>query len=272
MPLILMTVMLLGLGDDFPWLQEPEERRVASLPVPEGYQRLELEADSFGTWLRKLPLLPGRGRVMLHNGLPKANQSAHHAVVQLDLSKRDLQQCADATMRLRAEYLWAAGRAEEICFRFTNGDPARWIDWRRGIRPHVKGNEVAWKAAAAPNGDYANFRAYQERVFIYAGSASLERELLEVADPRQIAPGDVFIQGGYPGHAVMVLDVAVDKAGKRKFILGQSYMPAQQFHVLRGPDGEDPWYPARASGTLRTPEWSFQYSDLRRFGPTCAGK
>jgi hypothetical protein len=40
-------------------------------------------------------------------------------------------------------------------------------------------------------------------------------------------------------------------------------MPAQQFHVLRAPDGSA-WFPL--AWPLETPEWRpFQRGDLRRF-------
>ena len=53
---------------------------------------------------------------------------------------------------------------------------------------------------------------------------------------QDIRPGDFFIQGGFPGHAVVVLDVVEDPAGRRAFALAQSYMPAQDVHVLDNPD------------------------------------
>ena len=28
---------------------------------------------------------------------------------------------------------------------------------------------------------------------------------------------------------------------------------------------ESPWYPAHARGELETPDWTFRYTDLRRF-------
>ena len=87
-----------------------------------------------------------------------------------------------------------------------------------------------------------------------------------VADPSKVLPGDVFIQGGFPGHAVLVADVAQNGHGERMFLLVQSYMPAQDIHVLRNlTHSESPWYPALMEGTLKTPEWTFLYSDLRRF-------
>lgn len=58
---------------------------------------------------------------------------------------------------------------------------------------------------------------------------------------------------------------------RRVFLLLQSYMPAQEIHVLRNPaDAASPWYRAASSGPLETPEWSFRHENLRRFAaPPC---
>ena len=200
----------------------------------------------------------------------KHNQSAHHAVFDIDVGSRDLQQCADAVIRLRAEYLFTrlseGAECGDISFNFTSGDAARWSDWRRGIRPRVSGNRVSWNQTASADETYLNFRRYLNTVFTYAGTHSLERELLPVSDPARVEPGDVFIQGGFPGHAVIVVDVAEDERGRRVFLLAQSYMPAQDIHLLRNPASRSPWYEAASSGRLLTPEWEFSFSDLRRFG------
>ena len=79
-------------------------------------------------------------------------------------------------------------------------------------------------------------------------------------------PGDVFVEGGFPGHAVIVLDVAENAHGERLFLLAQSYMPAQDMHVLRAPGCQHkPWYSAAFKGNLETPEWTFERGDLRKF-------
>jgi hypothetical protein len=235
------------------------------IPTPAGFDRLPVGPGSFGAWLRELPVRPGRPAVRLHDGRPKVNQDAHFAVLDVDVGSKDLQQCADAVIRLRSEFLFAGPCADEIAFDFTSGDTARWTQWREGTRPRVSGNRVAWSREAEPDGSYANFREYLETVFTYAGSASLERELLAVGDPSRPELGDVFIEGGFPGHAVLVLDVAVNPAGERVFLLAQSYMPAQDIHVLKSFDRRNPWYPARSDGVLSTPEWDFHYRQLRRF-------
>jgi hypothetical protein len=248
--------------------EEPGATLAARIPPPPGFERIPLGKGSFGAWLRELPLRPGRSEVLLHDGRRKRNQNAHFAVVDLDVGEADLQQCADAVIRLRAEYLFAGPCRDEIQFDFTSGDPARWKDWRAGQRPRVQGDRVSWHPTAPADASYANFRRYLDSVFTYAGTVSLQRELTPVEDPADPEPGDVLIQGGFPGHAVIVVDVAQNRAEDRVFLLAQSFMPAQDIHVLKSFEEYDPWYRAKSGGILRTPEWEFRFEDLRRFRPT----
>ena len=136
----------------------------------------------------------------------------------------------------------------------------------------VKGNKVSWKKSAKTDDSYANFKSYLQTVFNYAGSMSLDRQLSTVADPKKIEPGDVFIRGGSPGHAVIVVDVVENAQGKRQFMIAQSYMPAQEMHILKNPKhGESPWYDAEETGELVTPEWTFARNELKRFvRPGCS--
>jgi hypothetical protein len=90
----------------------------------------------------------------------------------------------------------------------------------------------------------------------------------KIADSKDIRAGDVFVEGGFPGHAVLVVDRARDpRSGRVIFLLAQSYMPAQDIHVLTNPAGGPlaPWYDANFGETLRTPEWTFRAEHLRRF-------
>jgi len=238
----------------------------ARIPPPRGFERAAVPVGSFASWLRGLPLKPGRPPVSLYDGRPKPNQEAHAAVIDLDVGRGDLQQCADAVIRLRAEYLYAQRVWGSIIYRFTNGTPAAFEGWAAGFRPQVRGNRVEWKKTARPDRSYSSFRRYLETVFTYAGSASLERELRPVSSVRSLRIGDVFIQGGAPGHAVLVIDLVEEPlTGRRKFLIAQSYMPAQEMHVLRNParPPDDPWYELADSRPLITPEWEFKPGALR---------
>jgi hypothetical protein len=265
---LVLAVPLPSLADSpYPWLSGPGRRDSleSRIQPPSGYERIAAADGTFAAWLRGLPLRPAGSTVRLFDGREKADRDAAFAVIEIDVGERDLQQCADAVIRLRAEYLRSFGCEDRIAFAFTSGDVARWPDWRAGARPIVSGNRVTWATRHAADPSYTSFRAYLDSVFTYAGSYSLAGELEAVADPRRVQPGDVFIQGGFPGHAVLVADVA-EAHGERSFLLLQSFMPAQEIHVLANPaTPASPWYPALADGNLDTPEWRFSRSDLRRF-------
>ena len=76
-------------------------------------------------------------------------------------------------------------------------------------------------------------------------------------------------QGAVPAagrHAVLVVDVAEHSDGRRVMALAQSYMPAQQIHVLDNPASPgSPWYAVVPGEKLATPEWSFEPGAARRF-------
>lgn len=238
---------------------------------PEGYRPVAVEKGSFPEWLRGLPLKPGRPDVKLYNGALKGYQDAHHAVIDLDVPPKDLQQCADAVMRLRAEYLFATEQFAALHFNSTSGARFDWERWTQGERPkfYKQGNDwkVSWKQTGKKSATHDDLMAYLEKVYTWAGTASLEKEL-ERVPLSDIQAGDVFIQGGFPGHAVLVVDVAEKEGGAEKlFLLAQSYMPAQEMHVLRNPNSAElsPWYSNQFTGDLSTPEWTFEAENLRRF-------
>ncbi len=234
---------------------------------PKGFSRKQAENRSFAEYLRKLPLFPIEKQVVLYDGKLKVNQDAQAAVIRMDVGKRDLQQCADAVMRLRAEYLFKVQRYNDIHFNFTNGFNAKYSTWRNGKGISVNGNRVRWVNSSSSNSTYKSFRQYLNKVFTFAGTASLEKELVnKKLDDIEI--GDVFIQGGHPGHAVLVVDVAQNTAGDKVFMLAQSYMPAQEIHILRNPNNlvMSPWYEVRKiNGQIETPEWTFDSNQLRSF-------
>lgn len=232
---------------------------------PEGFERVSAEAGSYQEWLRSLPLKPEGSPVLLYDGREKSAQ-VHEAVIAMDIGKRDLQQCADAAIRLRGEYLYHSGKKDEIAFNFTNGFRADYASWKKGKRIKVNGNVVSWTAGGAPSEDYETFRGYLDMVFAYAGTQSLSKEL-ETVSLESLEAGDVFIQGGSPGHCVIVVDVAQNAAGEKRFILAQSYMPAQEIHILKNPEKsqDSPWYAPNSSERLKTPQWTFEWTELKRF-------
>src|SRR5690349_16534601 len=82
-----------------------EQTQVKDNEAPKGFSRKRAAVSSFESWLRSLPLRNDK-TVYLYNHLPKRNQQAQFAVLDMPIGNQDLQQCADVVMRLRAEYLY----------------------------------------------------------------------------------------------------------------------------------------------------------------------
>lgn len=178
-----------------------------------------------------------------------------------------MHQCADAIMRLRAEYLWKKGKYDQIHFNFTNGFRVDYSEWMKGKRILVQGNKTSWIPSKSPSNTYADFWEYMEMIFQYSGTLSLSKELIPIS-AENIQIGDVLIKGGSPGHAVIVVDMVINPETKEKlFLLAQSYMPAQEIQVLKNPIDylSNPWYYFSELDVLATPEWTFYKGELKRF-------
>jgi hypothetical protein len=202
---------------------------------PAGFRRLPQNSHSFSSWLEELNLKKSK-TVFLFNGKPKRDQSAQFAVIDMPFGHENLQQCADAVMRLRAEWLYKEGRYAEIVFY----DNARHAYRFRGP------------------GDRLLFEAYLRKVFIACGTLSLENQLYPIKRIDDLKSGDVLIQGGSPGHVVIIVDYAVNLKGEKIFLLAQGFMPAQDIHILVNSNDRNlsPWY-SLPDEKIETPEWSF---------------
>ncbi|MDR0371712.1 MAG: DUF4846 domain-containing protein [Prevotellaceae bacterium] len=230
---------------------------------PDGFQRKPVDDNSFADFLRNLPLKPAGAKVKYYNGDTKYDD-VYDAVVDMDISNRDLQQCADAIMRLRGEYFYAIKAYDQISFTLTNGFKMDYTQWMQGNRVIVNGNKTVWRKTAEPSNTYKDFRNYMEFVFTYAGTLSLAKSL-HPKNSRDIAIGDIFILGGSPGHAVIVVDVAENATGEKVFLLAQSYMPAQETQILKNNTDKklSPWYSANIAERLYTPQWTFEVGQLK---------
>jgi hypothetical protein len=234
--------------------------------VPAGYKRLEKPAGSLQGYLRQYAIKPDKSPVLLYDGKEKKRQDVHAAVFSMPLVDGDLQQCADSVIRMYGEYLWSVGAYDSIAFHLTSGFLMDFPSWRAGKRLLVDKNNVSWVQKAAYDDSKESFLKYLRQVMVYAGTLSLEKECTST-NLSQVLAGDLLIQGGSPGHCVMVVDVAEDESGNRCFLLAQGFMPAQEFHVLNNPlHDTDPWYYSKEiKDTVVTPEYSFSIDSLKRW-------
>ena len=235
--------------------------------TPNGFKRQTYKENTFEYYLSHLKLKPHGSKVKIYDGSEKRSNGVYIAVVDMDIGNRNLQQCADAVMRLKGEYLFKTGQEDKIHFNFTNGFRVDYSKWKEGYRVAVKGNDSHWAKTASPSNTYADFRKYMNIVFAYAGTLSLSKELKRVP-LSDIRIGDVFIHGGSPGHSAIVVDIAEDPNNNKIFLLAQGYMPAQETQILINPNDKNlsPWYSVNdIEDRLITPEYVFRKAELKRF-------
>jgi len=217
---------------------------VSRFRAPAGFQQVSTSSGSFGAWLQAMPLKPAGTPTRTYKGEIARTDLYTAAIVDMSIGTQDLQQCADAVMRLRGEYLYQQKNYKAISFNFTSGFKCDFVHYADGYR---YSNEH-WTLKAKRDYSYPNFLRYMNLVFSYAGTLSLQKELKKVSDPDQLKTGDVFIRGGSPGHCFIVLDVAEDARHHKKFLLASSFMPAQNIQVLQ--ENGDPWFSLDKKSTI----------------------
>lgn len=229
--LFLIAVMVVGYGA---WIllgsktSNPNNyKTIGDIPTPWGYERINGDDAAYSEFLRSLPLKGKGSDVMLYTGGKSRFQSLNYAVIDLPLLS-NAEQCADACIRLRAEYLYNIGLYSSIRFKDVNG------------------NTMRYSGGASRKA----FNNYLKRVYGMASTYSLSREMQQrpLAD---MQPGDVFVYAAVDrpgnhkyGHAVMVVDVAVNRNGKKAFLLAEGNTPARDIHIMRNFENpfRSPWF------------------------------
>jgi len=243
----------------------PDE--IWGISLPPGFSYVHGGDSAYSKWLCSLRLKKSRS-VYLYNGSLKDNQHVQYGVLDIDIGKKDLIQCADAVMKLRADFLFENKRYAELKFIATSGDEVSFVRWLNGVRWKEQGNRLVSFSINKNNTDVKKeYSLFMELAFSYCGTYSLSKQLKPVNDVESIQPGDVFIQGGFPGHAVTVMAVAKNSSGKKIFLLSQGYMPAQDIHIVKNYINPklSPWYSFEDMFPLHTPQWKFESGTLKRW-------
>ncbi len=251
----------------YPWKPTAKDHLDARFGAPQGFTRVVAPEGSFGAFLRTLPLLPDGAKVVDYKGAPLYDDGHHPnvaAVVDIDVGDRDLQQCADAIIRLHAE--WKYGRGDrDIAYKSLSGTSIPYARYVAGERAVTSGNAIVLRPSGRAHADdHALFRSYLDDVFTFASTRSLDRDAARVRFA-ELGAGDFFVMTGQPfGHAVLVLDVAKDDRGRVALLLGQSFMPAQSFQVLR-PSRASAWFVVEPDATeVKTPFWPAFSTEMAR--------
>ena len=225
-----------------PWNAET----IGDIPTPLGYTRIEASSGSYTEYLRSLPLRKRGTKVHLYTGGVANFQFLSTGVIDQDILSNS-EQCADVTMRLRAEYLWLRGRYSEISFR------------------NVNGKRMNYSGGASRKA----FESYMRNVYGLCSTYSVYHE----TTPRPILdvqPGDVLVYpartGRKYGHALIVVDVA-KKGSKVAIMCAEGNTPAREKHIVRNLNPlENPWFFFDGSEeTLFVSVFHFNKNELRHY-------
>lgn len=196
---------------------------IGDIPTPLGYSRIDASEGSYAHYLRSLPLKERGTKVQLYTGGDARLQFLSTGVIDQDILSNS-EQCADVTMRLRAEYLWSKGRYGEICFRNVNGKAMRY----------------------SGGSSRKAFEKYMRGVYGMCSTYSVYHETQPRAI-RDVQPGDVLVyparMGHKYGHAVIVVDVAHSTSGKVAIMCAEGNTPAREKHIVRNLNPlKNPWF------------------------------
>ena len=251
--LVLLGIVLAG-GTWVWWMRSSKASNrwnascVGDIPAPIGYKRVAAQAGDYTTFLRALPLKPKGSKVQLYTGGDANYQWLSTAVVDMPLLS-NTEQCADVTMRLRAEYLYQKGRYTDIHFTDVDGQAMKY----QGGKSRT------------------DFERYLKKVYGMCNTFSVYHE----TEPRAIQdvqPGDVLV---YPardnhqyGHAILVVDVAKNRSGKIAIMCSEGNTPAREIHILRNAAHplRNPWFLLDGDErNIRISVFHFEPEELRHY-------
>ncbi|MFY7669817.1 DUF4846 domain-containing protein [Tenacibaculum sp. MEBiC06402] len=234
--------------------------------VPKGFKRVQYPKGSFQEYLRNYKLKKHGSPIINFDGSEYFAQHWHDAVLEVPVPKNGLQQCADALMRIRSEFLWSKNLQQKIGFKFTSGHYCSWKQYAEGFRPKINGNKVKFQKTATPNFSRKNFYKYLNLIFMYAGTASLHAELPKVSI-KNLKIGDMLVQPGFPGHIEIIVDEIINESGEKMYLLAQGNTPAQNVCLLKNFENLEisPWYQFAENKPIYTPSYYFNEPVFIRF-------
>jgi len=238
--------------------------------VPDGFFRPPFPTESYQTYLQSIAIKTADAKVMKFNGYEK-KFICYVAVVEEELMDEDIMHGEHYAQKLRAQYLYNHSKYELIRFSYDDNRSISYQEWMDGMRFVWQDSIFVLDSISAPASGDIVFKKFMKELYSNSTSLGLNSDTY-VLPIDQLSIGDVFIQPQdlySPGHAVLILDMAVDPlTGEKLVLLGQGYTPAQNMHILANPFDEDisPWYRVKEDEPFfATAQWTFRMKHLRRF-------
>ncbi|TGN10243.1 DUF4846 domain-containing protein [Leptospira ilyithenensis] len=221
----------------------PFPNLVKEIPVPEGFQRTNFPKNSFSGYLQNLPL---KKETTVLSYQKKNLNDWYDMIAVIDkplLFQDDLEQCADFSMRLWADYHKESGKLDKLYLFSYPGKKQYYKDSKK------------------------EYNRFLRNAFASSNSYSLKKGANTIAK-ENLQPGDLFVQNetGGIGHVSIILDEAKNK-DKKLYLIGFSFMPAQEMHIEKSPadKGKEGWF--SYEGFVQHLQTKYPYGNpvLRRF-------
>ena len=220
-----------------------------SFRIPQGYERADI--NNYHKWLICQPILLDSKVKTYDNKTIEGLGYSYAAKFDYNIGNKNLHQCADAAIYLNAAYLY---ETKNWCFITYTANDGRKISF----------NRFRWNSKEKRK---STINEYLEEVWKWVGSFSLDKFDTDPVTLKEAIAGDLIIEGGSPGHVITIVDVIVNKTtGVKKYMLAQSYMPAQEQYILLNEENpKTVWFEFKEGEDIETPGWLFSSNSIKRF-------
>jgi len=188
------------------------QEKVNQIELPTGYSRISFPLDSYSGYIQNLPLKQENTIYEWDGSKLWISSFLYNILAVVDkplLYREDLEQCADYSMRFWADYHKDTKIMDQLYL----------FDY--------EGNKKLFKNSSK------SYLKYLRWHMAFSNSYSLKKGTKKIDGSNELIPGDMFVQNtdGGVGHVSVIVDVAENAKKERIYLIGYSYMPAQEFHI-----------------------------------------
>jgi hypothetical protein len=188
------------------------QNRISEISLPVGYTRIHFAKNSYSHYIQNLPLKADNSILEWSGSKLRLSSFLYNVLAVVDkpiLFKEDLEQCADYSMRFWADYHKENNKLSQLFLYNYSGTKKLFKNSKKSYLKYLR-----WHMA-------------------FSNSFSVKSGAQKISKNKKLRPGDMFVQNknGGIGHVSVVVDAAENKNGKRIYLIGYSYMPAQEFHI-----------------------------------------